>query len=160
MRSWKNFKEISDYNDSASCICDKQAKVVLSSSGMINAGRSVAWASSILKNNKDCILFCGYSSQNTLSYRIKNGCANKTININGKPIANRCNIVDLHSFSSHMQHNDLVNYYSSIQSEAVYLLHGDEEARLELKEDLQKKLANMSKTTKVKIVTKGMKIYL
>ena len=37
----------------------------------------------------------------------------KTININGKPYKNKAQIVDLCSFSSHMQRKELINYYKS-----------------------------------------------
>ena len=59
-----------------------------------------------------------------------------------------------------MQHNDLVNYYKGIVADKIYLLHGDEEARMELKEDLQDELRKMCKSTKVAIVNKSTIIRL
>ena len=84
----------------------------------------------------------------------------KTININGKPIKNKANIIDLHSYSSHMQRNDLLNYYKSIRCEKIYLVHSDKQARLEFKEDLENELNNILKTTHVVCVNKGVKIKL
>ena len=54
-----------------------------------------------------------------------------------------------------MQHTDLVNYYKNIVADKIYLLHGDEQARKELKEDLQEELTKMCKSTKVALVNKS-----
>lgn len=160
MMSWKNIHRIITPEDSKDAISDKGAKVICASSGMLTAGRSVKWVQSILPNENDCILFVGYAGQDTLAGHIKNGSSQKTININGKPYKNKCNLVDLKSYSSHMQHDDLVKYYKSINCEKIYLCHGDEKARLELKEDLEKALADCCKSTRVVIVNKSTKISL
>lgn len=160
MMGWKNICRIITPEDSKDAIADKGPKIICASSGMLTAGRSVKWVQNILPNENDCILFIGYSSVGTLSDKIKNGSDKKTININGKPCKNKANIVNLHSFSSHMQHDDLVNYYKNINCEKIYLVHGDLKARLELKEDLEKALADCCKSTKVIIVNNGTKISL
>lgn len=160
MMSWKNIKRIITPEDSKAAIADKRPKVICASSGMLTAGRSVKWTQSILPNENDCILFIGYSGVDTLAGRIKHGSSNKTITINGKPYKNKCNIVDLHSYSSHMQNKDLINYYKSLNCEKIYLCHGDKLARIELKEDLEKALADSCKSTRVIILNKGTKISL
>lgn len=160
MMSWKNIRRVINPEDSKAAITEKGAKVICASSGMLCAGRSVKWVQSILPNENDCILFVGFAGQNTLAGKIKNGSTQKTININGKPYKNKCNLVDLHSYSSHMQHDDLVNYYKRINCEKIYLCHGDSQARIELKEDLEDALADCCKSTKVVIVNKGTKISL
>lgn len=160
MMSWKNIRRIITPEDSKAAISDKGAKIILASSGMLTAGRSVKWVQSILPNENDCILFVGYAGLDTLAGKIKNGTDQKTININGKPYKNKCNLVDLHSYSSHMQREDLINYYKTINCEKIYLVHGDTKARLELKEDLEKALADCCKSTRVIIANGGTKISL
>ena len=160
MMSWKNIRRVITPEDSKAAISDKGAKIICASSGMLTAGRSVKWVQSILPNENDCCLFIGYAGIDTLAGKIKHGTDKKTININGKPYKNKCQLVDLHSYSSHMQHDDLVNYYKSINCEKIYLVHGDEQARLELKEDLEDALADCCKSTRVIIVNKGTKISL
>lgn len=155
MMSWKNIRLITDYQASAACISDKEGKVVLSSGGMLQSGRSVNWAQSIIPRSNDCIMFMGYCGVDTLGYNIKHSKQKKTITINNKVLANRCQVIELLSFSSHMQHEDLVNYYKDIVADKIYLLHGDEQARLDLKKELKEQLAKMSKTTKVSIVNKS-----
>lgn len=159
MMSWKNLKLIVTPEDSKAAIASKQSMVVLSSSGMLTAGRSVKWTQSVLPRAEDCILFCGYSGENTLSWKIKNYQEQKTITINGKPYKNKANIVDLHSFSSHQQRNDMIDYYKSINCEKIYLVHGDKN-KLSFKEDLQKAITNECKSTRVIATNKSTKISL
>lgn len=160
MMSWKNIKRIITPEDSKAAISDKEAKIICASSGMLCAGRSVRWIQSILPNENDCVLFVGFAGVDTLAGKIKNGVGQKTININGKPYKNKCSLVDLHSYSSHAQRQDLINYYKTLNCEKIVLCHGDEQARLELKEDLEKELSDMCKSTRVVIANKGIKISL
>lgn len=155
MMSWRNIQKIIDHEVSSACINDKSPKVILSSGGMLQSGRSVTWAQSIIPKSNDCIMFMGYCGEDTLGYHIKHSQQQKTVTINNKKLPNRCQIIELLSFSSHMQHDDLVNYYKNIVSDKIYLLHGDEQARIELKKDLQEELSKMCKSTKVSIVNKS-----
>lgn len=160
MMAWKNIRRIITPEDSKAAIADKGAKIICSSSGMLSAGRSVKWVQSVLPNENDCLLFIGYAGIDTLAGRIKQGSTQKTININGKPYKNKCNLIDLHSFSSHIQRDDLVNYYKSLNCEKIVLVHGELKARLELKEDLEKAISDCCKSTRVIIANKGTKISL
>lgn len=160
MMSWENIQRIITPEDSKAAIGDSSPKVILASSGMLTAGRSLKWIQNILPKEEDCVLFVGYAGGDTLAGKIKNCREQKTININGKPFKNKCQIVDLHSYSSHMQRKDLLNYYKGINTEKIYLVHGDTQARLEFKEDLEKELENCLKSTRVVIVNKGTKIKL
>lgn len=160
MMSWKNIKRIITPEDSKLCVSDKSPKVICSSSGMITAGRSVKYCQSILPCENDCILFIGYAGTDTLAHKIKNGKEQKTISINGTPYKNKCQIVDLHSFSSHMQKNDLINYYKSINCEKIYLVHGEMDSKVSFKKELQNAITDCLKTTKVIAVNTGMSISL
>ncbi len=160
MLNWKNVKLVTDYEESKAYMTDGKSKIIISSGGMLQSGRSVIWAQNIIPNVNDCILFSGFCGYDTLGYKIKHAKEQKTVTINGKVVKNKCQIVEISSMSSHMQHDDLVKYYKNIQCEQIYLLHGDKNARLELKEDLEKAISDMSKTTKVKIVNKSTVIKL
>lgn len=157
--SWNNIKRVIQPEASKAAIADKSAKIILSSSGMLTAGRSVKWTQSILPNENDCILFMGYSGENTLAWKIKYGKDHKTININGKPYKNKAQIYDLKSFSSHMQRNEMLNYYKSINCEKIYLVHSDSN-KIEFKHDLENAIADCLKSTKVVAVNSGTKISL
>ena len=155
---WKYFRYIVDAEDSKAAVEDPTPKVILSSSGMMNAGRVVYWTKSVISKANDCILFCGYTGEGTLGYAIKNSQLHKTVTIQGKQYKNRANIVDLKSFSSHMQHDDLVDYYSAVFAQKIYLVHGDEDAKLNLKRDVEARLAEKYRTTKVIATNKSTKL--
>ena len=159
MMSWKNIHRIIQPEDSKATIASSGAKVILSSSGMLTAGRSIKWTQNILPHAEDCILFMGYTGEDTLGYKIKHEKDNKTININGKPYKNKAQIVDLKSFSSHMQRQDMINYYKTLNCEKIYLVHGDSN-KIEFKHDLEDAISDCLKSTKVVAVNSGTKISL
>ena len=107
----------------------------------------------------DCILMIGYCGEDTLGYKIKHGKDNKTININGKPIKNKAQVCELHSFSSHIQHDQMLNYYKSINCEKIYLVHSDDN-KVEFKNELQEAINDCLKSTRVVAVNSGTKITL
>lgn len=160
MMSWKNIKRVITPEDSKAAISDNRPKIILASSGMLTAGRSIKWVQSILPKENDCILFIGYAGDDTLAGKIKHATNQKTITINGTSYKNKCQIIDLHSFSSHMQRDDLLNYYKGINTDKIYLIHGDKQARIEFKEDLEIALEKSLKSTRVVIINKGTKIRL
>jgi predicted metal-dependent RNase len=102
-------------------------------------------------------MFVGYAGIDTLAYKIKHEKEQKTININGKPYKNKAQILDLLSFSSHMQRKDLINYYKGINCNKIYLVHSDK-SKLEFKQDLEKAISDCLKSTRVVAVNNGTKI--
>jgi metallo-beta-lactamase family protein len=157
---WKNVRFIKDINDSKACMNDNRPKIVISSSGMMNQGRSKSWSKVILPNPYSTILFIGYSALNTLASKIKSGNKQKTIFIDGKSFKNKCAIVDLHSFSGHMQQQDLLNYYSNIQAEKIALVHSNFKNKCEFSQELQEMISKKNKTSRVIVVNKETKINL
>jgi metallo-beta-lactamase family protein len=151
---WKNVRFIKESSESKLCMSDDKPKVIISSSGMMNQGRSKSWAKTILPNPCSTILFIGYSAMSTLASKIKFGKAQKTITIDGKPYRNKCSIVDLHSFSGHMQRIDLLKYYSDIQCEQIALVHSDFKSKCEFAKDLQDEISKKNKTGRVIVVNK------
>lgn len=158
--SWEKLKFIKSPEDSMAAMADGKPKVVLASSGMLTAGRSVKWTQSVIAQHNSCILFIGYAATTTLAYKIKHSKENPTIMINGKLCKNHANIVDLHSFSSHMQHDDLLKYYAGIKTEKIYLVHSNQDSKLLFKQELEKRLAENCRSTRVIAVNRSTKITL
>jgi metallo-beta-lactamase family protein len=130
--------------------------IILSSSGMLNAGRVLSYLPHILSNPNNCIVFCGYSTEGTLAWQIKEG-DKKRIKIGEEWVNNRANIINLYSFSSHMQHNELLQYYSTIQANKIYLVHGQMDSKLLFAKELKDALEHNNRTTQVICVNKGTK---
>lgn len=156
---WKNAVFVKDYEDSMFYRNATTPMVVLSASGMLQAGRSVGWVESLLSSSKNFILFCGYAPIDSLAGKIKSG-KQKSITINRKSIPNRCNIANLKSFSSHIQRQDMLDYYSSVNCEKIALVHGEYKDKCEFARDLQDEIKKKNKTTKVISVNKNSELLL
>ena len=122
-------------------------------------GRSTAWAHSMLPHERDRIVFCGFAAENSLASIIKQG-KQKTITISGHKVKNKCQVTDLMSFSSHMQKDSLLDYYSSVECERVILIHGSMDGKIEFSKPLQEKIFKKNNTSKVIVATKGYKLTL
>jgi len=157
---WKNIKLIEEYEDSKFYQDSRDAVVVIACSGFMSAGRSRQWAKVLLPDSLSHILFVGYSSEGSLSYKIKKGKVTKTISIDGKAYPNRCNCSDLLSFSSHMQHDQLLDYYSNVNCEKVCLLHGDFKDKCKFAKELQEEVSKKNKNQKVIAVNSSTSILL
>ncbi|MEG0580241.1 MAG: MBL fold metallo-hydrolase RNA specificity domain-containing protein, partial [Niameybacter sp.] len=157
---WKNFKYPAEYCDSKAFMESDEPCVALAASGFMAAGRSRQWAKVLLPNHNAQILFVGYSSENALAGKIKYGNAQKTISIDGKQYRNRCGVTDLKSFTSHMQRNDMLDYYSSINCERICLVHGDMKGKLEFAEALKNEVSKRDRSTKIICVNKSTEILL
>lgn len=121
---------------------------------MLTAGRVLSYLPRILSNPLNFILFCGYSTEGTLANEIKSG-RHRFLNIAGKKIANRANIVNLHSFSSHMQHDQLLEYYSSINCNKIFLVHSQQPDKVKFAAELKQILEDKFSTTQVVCVNKN-----
>ena len=158
--NWKNLKFVEEYEDSKFYQQSKEPMIICACSGWMSAGRSRTWAKRLLPDALSHIIFVGYSSEGSLSYKIKKGKVTKTISIDGKAYANKCNVTSLLSFSSHMQHNELLNYYSDVQCEKVALVHGDFKPKCEFSKELQNEISKKNKSNKVICVNKSTSILL
>ena len=154
MMSWDKLKIISELNESKMSVTDNTPAVILSASGFMVGGRVMHYLEHMIENPNNVCMFVGYSSPESLAGKIKDG-KQKTITINGIVCKNNCRVVELRSFSSHMQHDQLLEYYSNINSNAVYLVHGNMTNKVKFALMLEEELRNKCKTTKVWIVDKG-----
>lgn len=145
---WSNVHFISEYNDSKSLQDSSEPCIVLSSSGMLTAGRSVAWTQKLLGSSKNHFLFCGYAPEGSLADKIKTG-THKYITVEGKSIPNKAFVTNLVSFSSHIQHDDMLEYYSEINCEKIALVHGNFADKEKFSKELQEVIADKNKTTKI-----------
>lgn len=157
MMSWENLHVIKDFDESMACIQDRSPKIVCSSSGMLNQGRSVQYLKEILPRRECCILTCGYMVEDSLGWKIKNRSVQKTITIDKKPCRNRCKVKNLESFSSHAQYQQLMNTYVDAANngcEVIWLVHGDK-GKIDFKTALERRIAKICKTTKVVATNKS-----
>ena len=157
--TWDNVHFITEYTDSKALQDSQEPCIVLASSGMMSAGRSVSWAQKLLGSDRNHFVFCGYSSEGSLADKIRNS-MQKTITIDGKAIPNRAYVTTLNSFSSHMQHDQLLDYYASINCNKIALVHSSFNDKEKFCKELQDEYSKRNKCTKVVCVNTGTAISL
>ena len=157
--NWENVHEVSEFIETEMWIKSPRPTIFLSCGGMLQAGRAAYTATKLLPRDDSCIVFCGYSVEGSLGWKIKNTVKN-TIRIDGTPVKCRCKTIDLKSFSSHMQRDDLLDYYSNGNFDKICLVHGDMQGKISFAEELKEMLANKLKTSKVCVVNKTTVINL
>lgn len=157
--SWKNVHFVESAIESRDWRESNQPVVVLASSGMMVRGRSTGWAHNMLPRAYDRIIFCGFAAQDSLAAIIKEG-KQKTITVSGHRVKNKCQVTDLHSFSSHMQRDSLLKVYGATECEKIVLIHGEMNGKIEFASDLQEEISKNNNTSKVIVANKGCSLSL
>ena len=116
---------------------DNGQAIIISASGMCEAGRILHHLKNGIEDPKNTILFVGYCAQNTLGYRIRSG--DEIVKIFGKEYTLRAKVEIMDSFSGHADHSELMEYFEAIKGpkKKVWLVHGEEDRSLALCEALQ-----------------------
>lgn len=142
---------------------ENSAALFLASSRFMQRRYSVYLAEKLLPSSKNIIAFCGYATPTSLAGKIKQK-KTKTIAINGKSVPCRANVINLQSFSSHIQHDELLKLLSGGYGQASYekiaLVHGDFDGKVKFAEELKKEISKRNRTDKVIIVNKSTEILL
>ena len=119
----------------------------------------MSWAKALLPDRNAHILFCGYSSENTLASKIRFG-ENK-INIEGDVVENNANITELVSFSSHASRDELTDYYTNqCRFNKLCLVLGNYENKVEFANTLQDELIKQGKSSRVVCTQQDQRIFI
>ena len=122
-------------------------QIVISSAGMFDKGFSNVLSKFYIPNNKVSVLACGYLAENSLGWKIKNGF--KEVDIGGINRQVRCKFRGtIPSLSGHATHQGLIDFTKSLNQSVlkdIILVHGTDEAKQDLKEDLEKELGSNKK---------------
>jgi len=99
--------------------------IVISASGMCEAGRILHHLKNNISDPKTTVLFVGYCAENTLGRRIRDGAPE--VPILGGRYKVRARIETVDSFSGHADHSELLDYFDRITGpkKQVWLVHGD-----------------------------------
>ncbi len=119
---------------------DSSPKVIISSSGMCEAGRIKHHLKHNLWNPKSSIVFVGYQAKGTLGHSIKNG--DKQVSIFGEKIHVEAEIHNLEGFSGHADKNGLMEWLAGFkqQPKQIFLVHGEEESKIAFAKEVKDNL--------------------
>lgn len=147
--NWKNIIWCDGYKESKIMQSDLKSGIILSSSGMMHSGRVINWLKQLLPDEGNHCIFCGYSAEGSLATVIKEGKKNKYITVEKENIPNKMQVTTLFSFSSHACHNELLNYYTTVEYNKLYLVHGNMADKILFAQELQNELSKVNRTSKV-----------
>ncbi len=126
---FKNLKFTRTSEDSKALNLDPSPKIIISSSGMCEAGRIKHHLKHNLWNPKSSIVFVGYQAEGTLGRSLVNG--SKVVSIFGEKIHVEAEIYNLEGFSGHADKDGLLEWLSGFQRRPhqIFLIHGEEESK-------------------------------
>lgn len=119
---------------------DDEPKVIISASGMCEAGRIKHHLKHNLWRPECTVLFVGYQSQGTLGRAILEGAAE--VKLFGEPIAVRASICSLPGLSGHADKNGLIKWVEEFEKkpQQIFVVHGDDTACEALSEYIYKEM--------------------
>ena len=105
---------------------DRQPKVILSASGMCEAGRIRHHLKHNLWRRESLILFVGYQAEGSLGRKLQSGV--KSVRLFGEEIAVNAEIGSLHGTSGHADRDGLLNWLGGFREKPrqVFVNHGDD----------------------------------
>lgn len=119
---------------------DESPKIIISASGMCEAGRIRHHLKHNLWNKKSSIVFVGYQAEGTLGRLIVEGI--KDVTLFGEEIHVNAEIHNLEGFSGHADREGLLTWISGFkeQPKQVFFVHGESEAKHSFAELVKEKI--------------------
>lgn len=116
---------------------DKRQKIIISSSGMCEAGRIKHHLKHNLWREDSTVLFVGYQAVGTLGRSILDG--GKSVKIFGEEIQVKADIEQIEGFSGHADREGLLEWIGHFpkNAEKVFVMHGEEEVAAKFANDLK-----------------------
>jgi metallo-beta-lactamase family protein len=133
-----NLKYISDLNESKALNDLDEPCVIISASGMAEAGRIKHHIKNNIEKANTTILLVGYCSPDSLGGALKRG--DKEVWIFGQKFRVRACVEVMGSFSAHADYAEMINYLKCqdpAKVQQLFLVHGDYDTQLVFKEKLQ-----------------------
>jgi metallo-beta-lactamase family protein len=118
---------VTSVEDSKKLNGDPRPMVVISASGMCEAGRILHHLRNTVENPRNTILIVGFVAKNTLGRRIVE--RNATVKIFGEELPLRAEVVVINAFSAHADRGELLDYVMPLRGrvKGIFVVHGDED---------------------------------
>jgi metallo-beta-lactamase family protein len=136
---FKSLKYITKVQDSKKINKYKKPCVIISASGMMEAGRIKHHLANNISDPRNTVLAVGYCSPITLGARILRG--DRVISIFGEHHEVNADIERIEAFSGHGDYHEMLDYLSCQDKEKlkkVFLVHGDVEAQEFYRNEMEK----------------------
>ncbi|MBP3381639.1 MAG: MBL fold metallo-hydrolase [Clostridia bacterium] len=116
---------------------DDRPKVIISASGMCEAGRIRHHLKHNLWKPENSVLFVGYQAENSLGRKLQDGA--QIVRLFGEDVQVSAEILTLHGTSGHADQKGLLDWVTAFEKRphTVFVNHGDEQAAETLKQLLE-----------------------
>ena len=111
--------------------------IIISASGMAEAGRVRHHLKNNLGDERNLVLFVGYCAEHTLGAQLLAG--RTPVNVFGEPVSVRARIASIDAFSGHADSNELQAYVKALTGniKTISIIHGEEPQCLAFAETLR-----------------------
>jgi metallo-beta-lactamase family protein len=137
--SFRNLHYITQVEDSKAINNSKEPCIIISASGMAEAGRIKHHISNNIENASNTIMIVGYCTPESLGGRLRNG--DKIVKIFGDDYHVKAHVEILDGYSAHGDYNEMIQFLKCQNPGLVrklILVHGE----LEVQQDFKEKLKN------------------
>ena len=132
--AFPNLHYISEVAESKALNDTDEPCVIISASGMAEAGRIKHHIRNNIENPNNTLLLVGYAGPHTLAGQLRSG--NKEVTIFGEVLEVKAQVEVMHSFSGHGDYQEMLDFLSCQKPERVrkvFLVHGEYEAQIGFK---------------------------
>ena len=136
MFTFPNLNLVESSEESKMLNMDTTPKVIISASGMCDAGRIRHHLKHNLWRANSAVVFVGFQSPGTLGRRLLDGV--EKVKLFGEEIAVKAKIVNFQGLSSHADHDHLIEWIKAFDPKPthVFVVHGDEDVAPVFAEEL------------------------
>ena len=137
---FKNLKFTRNTADSQMLNADTSAKIIISASGMCEAGRIRHHLKHTLWDARNSIVFVGYQAEGTLGRSLVQGATE--VKLFGEPISVNAEIYNLEGFSGHADQHGLIDWLSGFQTapKQIFLVHGEYQSKHDFADKIRAEL--------------------
>jgi len=135
-----NLKYTHNVEESKQLNFSDEPKIIISSSGMCDAGRIKHHLKHNLWKNNNSIVFVGYQAEGTLGRRILDGA--KKVKILGEEISVNAEVYNVEGFSGHADKNGLISWLKGFKEKParIFIVHGEAQAKADFAAEVEKLL--------------------
>ncbi len=135
---FEQLRYVSSVEDSKALSGSSDPAIIISASGMCEAGRILHHLRGTINDPKNAVLIVGYQAPHTLGRRLVEG--RSSVKIFGIEHTRQAEVVVLNGFSAHADQSDLIEYGEAVRDrgdlQQLILVHGDPKPQKVLKQML------------------------
>ena len=124
---FRRLKYVRDVDESKALNSLREPAVIISASGMCEAGRILHHLKNNIEDARNTVLFVGFQAEHTLGRKIRDGW--ERVNVFGEEYRVRAAVESIDGYSAHADRSELLDYMRRVQKtglRGVFIVHGEE----------------------------------